>query len=309
MDERVLRPPENRQIIHDYGESLSAGVQVYPLEEVAAEKLRALLQQAAMFEARGWSRSRARDYYDLWRVLGAYRDQMDLAGFDSLLREKCAVRDTCPGCGGVLDDEGVSVAYVTDIPAIRRPQVRAYRVRVCRCRSCGRQVRGEHPEVAPDQYGGSAHRVGKRLMAAAHVLHYGVGVPVRKVPAVLRALTGAEVSQGAISQDALRRARGAGGEGLPRHRFQGPVPPCEPEAALPRSQADAPPPCRKLLPAQRPAQVQSVQQGALRPGRQERKVRRRCQTEALGRQLTYHRAKRIHPIMLFAFIALKICFW
>ena len=27
-------------------------------------------------------------------------------------------------------------------------------------------------------------------MAAAHVLHYGVGVPVRKVPAVLRALTG-----------------------------------------------------------------------------------------------------------------------
>ena len=40
-------------------------------------------------------------------------------------------------------------------------------------------------------------------MAAAHVLHYGVGVPVRKVPAVLRALTGVELSQGAISQDAL----------------------------------------------------------------------------------------------------------
>ena len=39
-------------------------------------------------------------------------------------------------------------------------------------------------------------------MAAAHVLHYGVGVPVRKVPAVL---PGVELSQGAISQDALRR--------------------------------------------------------------------------------------------------------
>ena len=49
-------------------------------------------------------------------------------------------------------------------------------------------------------------------MAAAHVLHYGVGVPVRKVPAVLRALTGVELSQGAISQDALRRARGAVGD-------------------------------------------------------------------------------------------------
>ena len=36
-------------------------------------------------------------------------------------------------------------------------------------------------------------------MAAAHVLHYGVGVPVRKVPAVLRALTGVE-----LVTDALR---------------------------------------------------------------------------------------------------------
>ncbi len=92
MDERVFRPPENRRVIHEYGELFDVEVQVYPLEEIVAEKLRALLQQAAMFEARGWSRSRARDYYDLWRVLGAYRDQMDLADFDSLLREKCAVR-------------------------------------------------------------------------------------------------------------------------------------------------------------------------------------------------------------------------
>ena len=55
-------------------------------------------------------------------------------------------------------------------------------------------------------------------MAAAHVLHYGVGVPVRKVPAVLRALTGVRVSQGAISQDALRRAAGAVGDAYSRLR-------------------------------------------------------------------------------------------
>ena len=48
-------------------------------------------------------------------------------------------------------------------------------------------------------------------MAAAHVLHYGVGVPVRKVPGVLRLLTGLELTQGAITQDALRRTRGAVG--------------------------------------------------------------------------------------------------
>ena len=92
MDERGLRAPEKRRVIHEYGETPSAEVLVYPLEEIVAEKLRALLQQAAMFEARGWSRSRARDYCDLWRVLGVYRDHMDLEGFDSLLREKCDVR-------------------------------------------------------------------------------------------------------------------------------------------------------------------------------------------------------------------------
>ena len=126
--------------------------------------------------------------------------------------------DTCPGCGGRLEHEGVGFAYVTDISPTPRPQVTAYRVRICRCLSCGRQVRGRHPDVAPDQYGASAHRVGRRVMAAAHVLHYGVGVPVRKVPAVLRALTGVELSQGAITQDALRRANGAVGEAWRRLR-------------------------------------------------------------------------------------------
>ena len=30
-----------------------------------------------MFDRRGWTRSRARDYYDLWRVLSAYKDDLD----------------------------------------------------------------------------------------------------------------------------------------------------------------------------------------------------------------------------------------
>ena len=126
--------------------------------------------------------------------------------------------DNCPGCGGVLEQEGVDVAYVTDIPAMPRPQVTEYRVQVCRCRGCGRRVRGRHPDVAPDQYGASAHRMGRRVMAAAHVLHYGVGIPVRRVPVVLRALTGVELSQSAITQDALRRARGAVGDAYQRLR-------------------------------------------------------------------------------------------
>ena len=130
--------------------------------------------------------------------------------------------DSCPGCGGRLEYEGVQVAYVTDIPSMPRPQVTEYRVRIpyrgtgqaCRCLCCGKRVRGRHPDVGPDQCGASAHRVGSRVMAAANVLHYGVGIPVRRVPVVLRALTSVELSQGAITQDALRRAKGAVGDGL-----------------------------------------------------------------------------------------------
>jgi len=92
MDEPVLRPAPEREVIHEYGEELDTRVKVYSLEEVVAEKLRAILQHAEKLQERGWSRSRARDYYDLWRVLNAYRDRLQLDGFGSLLQQKCQVR-------------------------------------------------------------------------------------------------------------------------------------------------------------------------------------------------------------------------
>jgi transposase len=87
-----------------------------------------------------------------------------------------------------------------------RPQVTQYRVWVCRCTVCGHQVRGQHPAVAPDQAGATAHCLGPRVMAAAQALHDGLGIPGRKVPAVLAVLTGVHLTQGALTQDALRRA-------------------------------------------------------------------------------------------------------
>src|ERR1039457_5211759 len=47
--------------------------------------------------------------------------------------------------------------------------------------------------------------VGPGVKAAAHALHYGAGVPVRKLPVVLKELTGITLTQGAMTQDALRR--------------------------------------------------------------------------------------------------------
>ena len=117
----------------------------------------------------------------------------------------------CPVCGGELETEAEEVVTVTDLPAVVRPVVKADRVQVCRCRTCGQAMRGRHPEVAPDQFGATAHRVAERAKASAQLLHYGVGLPVRKVPRVLQQLTGLRLTQGAITQNALRRAAGSVG--------------------------------------------------------------------------------------------------
>ena len=122
------------------------------------------------------------------------------------------VPECCPDCGGSLEQVAEESATITDLPVNPQPIVTVYRVPVCRCRKCGKRVRGTAPGLAPDQFGATAHRVGPGVMAAAHMLHYGVGVTVRKVPAVLKELTGVSITQGAVTQDALRRANGKVGE-------------------------------------------------------------------------------------------------
>lgn len=112
---------------------------------------------------------------------------------------------------GGLEEQRVDFAYQTELPERFRAQITQYRVWVCRWTVCGHQVRGRHPDLTPDQAGATAHRVGPRVMAATHALHDGIGIPVRKVPTILRLLTGVQLTQGTLTQDALRRAAGVVG--------------------------------------------------------------------------------------------------
>ena len=141
-----------------------------------------------------------------------YREPPSLEQLSSAPVEVSVTATACPRCGGGLEPERTDWAYTTDIPPFPKPMVTAYRVAVCRCRVCGHHVRGQHPDVSPDQYGATAHRVGERVMALAHTLHYGLGLPVRKAPAVLRLLSGIRITQSAMTQDALRRTQGEVGE-------------------------------------------------------------------------------------------------
>ena len=119
-----------------------------------------------------------------------------------------------------MDLERVDEATVIDIAKKPEPVVTRYSVPVCRCQKCGKKIRGQAPGLATDQAGATAHRVGLNVMAAAHELHYGMGIPVRKVTGVLKALTGLEVTASAMTQDAMKRSEGGVGAAYEKLRSQ-----------------------------------------------------------------------------------------
>jgi hypothetical protein len=58
-------------------------------------------------------------------------------------------------------------------------------------------------------------------MALAHALHDGLGLPVRKTPAVLALFSGIRLTQSALTQDALRRTQGDIGQRYEQLRARG----------------------------------------------------------------------------------------
>lgn len=126
------------------------------------------------------------------------------------IEEVPVVETECPDCGGELVEAGEEIVTNTELPPVPKPEVKAYRVHIRCCAGCHRKVRGRHAQVAPDQFGATAHRLGPRAQAAAASLHYGDGIPQRKVPRVLKSLTGLSVTQGALAQAAIRLGTGQG---------------------------------------------------------------------------------------------------
>ena len=81
--EPVLEPPTQRPVFHAYPDALSDDVAIatYSLEELFAEKMRALIE-----------RTRPRDLYDVVFIMENIREGIDLERSRELLRRKCAVK-------------------------------------------------------------------------------------------------------------------------------------------------------------------------------------------------------------------------
>jgi predicted nucleotidyltransferase component of viral defense system len=95
-DEPLLLPAAPLPILHAYaalGHELPPGeLATYALEEIVAEKLRALRQTQQRLEQRGWNKPRARDFYDLWSILRQEERSVDRAAVAGILDAKMAVR-------------------------------------------------------------------------------------------------------------------------------------------------------------------------------------------------------------------------
>jgi predicted nucleotidyltransferase component of viral defense system len=91
-DEPVILPPESRPVIHEYDEVFATSIACYHIEEIIAEKLRAILQTHEKLTHSETGRTRPRDYYDLWFLLRTYGESLDKIRLKEVLHKKCKHR-------------------------------------------------------------------------------------------------------------------------------------------------------------------------------------------------------------------------
>jgi transposase len=111
----------------------------------------------------------------------------------------------CPACGGEVHDTHVVAQYQEDLPVVR-PVVRAFRVHVGACATCGRRVQGRHPLQTSDALGAAAVQIGPEAVALVVVLHKGLGLPLAHVVTLLRDRFGIRVTRGALVHVCARAA-------------------------------------------------------------------------------------------------------
>ena len=109
-DEPLVGGSVDRPLIHDFPEeTLTATLTCYGLDEIAAEKLRALLQSRQHLKERGWLRNRPRDLYDLHHLWLEDEQPVDWARVGELLPPKVdAYSLSYEGRESFLNDEVLS---------------------------------------------------------------------------------------------------------------------------------------------------------------------------------------------------------
>lgn len=107
----------------------------------------------------------------------------------------------CPRCDVPLQTSN-EVVTIEDMPQRPSRVITRITVEVGVCPLCGHRARGEHPSLGPHQCGANAHQVGPGVLSQALALHYQSGLPLRRVPQVIKQTTGIVLTQSALTQTA-----------------------------------------------------------------------------------------------------------
>jgi uncharacterized protein len=90
--EKVIGAIEVKPILHSYGEAIKETIQCYSLNEIIAEKICAILSNTKKLHERSWHRSRARDYYDLWRIFKDFDQIIEKETLPQLIQDKALLK-------------------------------------------------------------------------------------------------------------------------------------------------------------------------------------------------------------------------
>jgi transposase len=113
--------------------------------------------------------------------------------------------DTCPDCGGPLEETDVQQQYQVEIP--RQPIYRQFNVHIGWCDCCQHRVQGRHPLQTSDALGAAASQLGPDAQAAVVDLNKNAGLSHGKVSTVFRNLFGIRFSRGGSAHVVLRAGR------------------------------------------------------------------------------------------------------
>ena len=113
--------------------------------------------------------------------------------------------DSCPDCGGALDETDVQQQFQVEIP--RQPIYRQFNVHLGRCRQCQRRVQGRHALQTSDALGAAGSQLGPDTQAALVELNKQAGLSHGKLTRVMQTLFGIRLTRGGSAHIILRAGR------------------------------------------------------------------------------------------------------
>jgi transposase len=112
----------------------------------------------------------------------------------------------CEHCEGKVVLEGKAHQYQVDLPKIE-PRTTEFILHYGKCSRCGREVMGRHPRQTSQAFRVGSVQFGPDVLGFAAWLNKVAGLSYGKISALLKELTGLEVSRGALCRALLRMGK------------------------------------------------------------------------------------------------------